>query len=68
MRRLFKEATKIIEEDVRWLHDAAERFKEVAHLLPKPERASWILLSDMYDERANIHARLAAKMQHASDA
>jgi hypothetical protein len=68
MRRLFKEATKIIEEDVRWLHGAAERFKEVAHLLPKPERASWILLSDMYDERANIQARLAAKMQHASDA
>ena len=44
MRRLFKEATKIIEEDVRWLHDAAERFEEVAHLLPQSKRASWILL------------------------
>jgi hypothetical protein len=66
MRRLFKEATKIIEDDVRWLHDAAERFEEVAHLLPKPQRASWILLTDMYDERADIHARLAAKMRRAS--
>ena len=68
MRRLFNEATKIIEEDVRWFHDAAERFKEVAHLLPKPERVSWILPTDMYDERADIHIRLAQKMRHASNA
>ena len=66
MRRLFNEAAKIIEEDVRWFRDAAERFEEVAHLLPKPERASWILLTDMYDERADIHARLAEKMRHGS--
>jgi hypothetical protein len=67
MRRLFNEATKVIEDDVRWLHDAAERFEEVAHLLPKSERASWILLTDMYDERADIHARLAKRMRHARD-
>jgi hypothetical protein len=66
MRGLFKEAAKIIEDDVRWLHDAAERFEEVAHMLPKPQRASWILLTDMYDERADIHAQLAAKMRRAS--
>lgn len=66
MRRLFKEATKIIEDDVRWLHDAAQRFEEIAHSLPKSQRASWILLTDMYDERADIHARLAAKMRHAA--
>lgn len=66
MRRLFKEATKIIEEDVRWLHDAAERFEEVAHLLPQSKRASWILLTDMYDERADIHARLAEKTRRVS--
>ena len=66
MRRLFNEAIKIIEDDVRWLHDAAQRFEEVAHSLPKSQRASWILLTDMYDERANIHARLAAKMRRAS--
>jgi hypothetical protein len=66
MRRLFKEATKIIEDDVRWLHDAAQRFEEVAHMLPKCERASWILLTDMYDGRADIHARLAKKMRRAS--
>ena len=63
MGRLFNEATKVIEDDVRWLHDAAERFEEVAHSLPKSKRATWILLTDMYDERANIHARLAAKMR-----
>ena len=68
MRRLFKEATKIIEDDVRWLHDAAQRFEEIAHSLPKSQRASWILLTDMYDERAAIHARLVAKMRHASHA
>jgi hypothetical protein len=68
MRRLFNEATKVIEDDVRWLHDAAERFEEVAHLLPKPKRASWILLTDMYDERAGIHARLAEKMRRVSGA
>ena len=68
MRRLFNEATKLIEEDVRWFHDAAERFKEVAHLLPKPARASWILLTDMYNERTDIHARLAEKMRHTSHA
>jgi hypothetical protein len=34
MRRLFNEAIKIIEADVTWLHDAAERFEEVAHILP----------------------------------
>jgi hypothetical protein len=66
MRRLFNEATKVIEEDVRWLHDAAERFEEVAHLLPKSERASWILLTDMYDERADMHVRLAKKMRQAT--
>jgi hypothetical protein len=66
MRRLFKEATKIIEDDVRWLHDAAERFEEVAHSQPGSKRASWILLTDMYDERADIHARLAAKMRRVS--
>ena len=68
MRRLFKEATKIIEDDVRWLHDAAQRFEEIAHSLPKSQRASWILLTDTYDERAAIHARLVAKMRHASHA
>jgi hypothetical protein len=66
MRRLFNEATKIIEEDVRWFHDAAERFKEVARLLSQAERASWILLTDMYDERADIHARLVEKMRRVS--
>jgi len=68
MRRLFNEAIKIIEADVTWLHDAAERFEEVAHMLPKSQRASWILLTDMYDERADTHARLAAKMRHAAHA
>ena len=66
MRRLFNEAIKIIEADVTWLHDAAERFEEVAHMLPKAERSSWILLTDMYDERADIHARLADKMRRPS--
>ena len=66
MRRLFNEAIKIIEDDVRWLHDAAQRFEEIAHSLPKSQRASWILLTDMYDERANIHARLAVRMRRAS--
>jgi hypothetical protein len=66
MPTLFNEATKTIEDDVRWLRDAAQRFEEVAHMLPKPQRASWILLTDMYDERADIHARLAAKMRRAS--
>jgi hypothetical protein len=66
MRRLFKEATKVIEDDVRWLHDAAERFEEIAHMLPQSERASWILLTDMYDERADIHARLAKRMRQVS--
>ena len=66
MRRLFNEPTKTIEEDVRWLHDAAERFEEVAHLLPQSKRASWILLTDMYDERAESHARLAEKMRRAT--
>jgi hypothetical protein len=66
MRRLFNEAAKIIEDDVRWLHDAAEHFEEVAHMLPKPQRASWILLTDMYDERADIHARLAKRMRRVS--
>jgi hypothetical protein len=40
-----------------------KRFEEVAHLLPRSKRASWILLTDMYDERADIHARLAEKMR-----
>ena len=66
MRRLFKEATKVIEDDVRWLHDAAERFEEIAHMLPQSERTSWILLTDMYDERADIHARLAKRMRQVS--
>jgi len=66
MRRLFKEATKVIEDEVRWLHDAAERFEEIAHMLPQSERASWILLTDMYDERADIHARLAKRMRQVS--
>jgi hypothetical protein len=66
MRRLFNDAIKIIEDDVRWLHDAAERFEEVAHLLPQSKRASWILLTDMYDERADMHARLAKKMRRAT--
>jgi len=66
MRRLFKEATKVIEDDVRWLHDAAERFEEIAYMLPQSERASWILLTDMYDERADIHARLAKRMRQVS--
>jgi hypothetical protein len=68
MRRLFTEAIKIIEDDVRWLHDVAHRFEEVAHSLPKSQRAGWILLTDMYDERADIHARLAAKMRRAAHA
>jgi len=42
--------------------------KEVAHLFPKPARASWILLTDMYNQRADIHARLAEKMRHTSHA
>jgi hypothetical protein len=58
---------KTIEEDARWFHDAAERFEDVAHLLPKPERASWILLTDMYDERVDIHKRLAERMRRARD-
>jgi hypothetical protein len=48
------------------LHDAAERFEEIAHMLPQSERASWILLTDMYDERADIHARLAKRMRQVS--
>jgi hypothetical protein len=43
MRRLFNEATKVIEDDIRWF-----------------------LLTDMYDERADIHARLAEKMRRVS--
>jgi hypothetical protein len=68
MRRLFNEAIKIIEDDVRWLHDPAQRFEEIAHSLSKSQRVSWILLTDMSDERADIHARLAAKMRRAADA
>ena len=68
MRRLFNEAIKVIEDDVRWLQDAGQRFEEIAHSLPQSQRASWILLTDMYDERADIHARLAAKMRRAAHA
>jgi hypothetical protein len=38
MRRLFEEATKIVEEDVRRFHDAAQHFEEVAHMLPKSQK------------------------------
>jgi len=40
--------------------------KRLPTCCPKSERASWILLTDMYDERADIHARLAKRMRQVS--
>jgi len=48
MRKLFNEALKQSENNVRWLRDAAQRFNELAHLLTRSDRAKWILLTDMY--------------------
>lgn len=63
MRSCFNEAIKIIEDDIRWFHDAAQHFEEITTLLPKSERARWILLTNMYDERSEIHSQLAKKMR-----
>jgi hypothetical protein len=47
-------SSETVENNVRWLRDAAQRFNELAHLLTSSDRARWILLTDMYRESADM--------------
>ena len=40
----------LVEEDTKWLGDAAKRFDELARQLGEPEKSRWGLLAAVYQD------------------
>ena len=55
----------LVEEDIKWLGDAAKRFDELASQLDEPEKSKWGLLAAVYQERAKVHQELVEKLSDA---
>jgi hypothetical protein len=63
MEELFKEALSLIEDDAKWLDDAAKHCEDLASKLGEEEKSKWRLTTTMYHERAQRHRELVVKMR-----
>jgi hypothetical protein len=63
MEELFREALSLIEDDVNWLHDAAQHCNDLASKLGEEDKTKWRLVATVYHERADMHSQLAEKMR-----
>jgi hypothetical protein len=63
MEELFREALSLIEDDAKWLHDAAQHCEDLTSKLGEEEKSKWRLVTAVYHERADVHSRLAEKMR-----
>jgi hypothetical protein len=58
-----KEVMSVIEDNVKWLNDAARHFETLAHKLGEEEKSKWSLLTTVYRERAKLHEELAMRLR-----
>lgn len=67
MEGLFKEALTLVEDDARWLDDAAHHCESLISHLSEDEKSKWRLLTAVYHERAKTHRELAARMRQLAE-
>lgn len=62
MATLLEELTAFIRGDAQWWDDAARHIEDVASKLADNEKSKWQLVSACYQERAQLHRDLVARL------
>ena len=58
-------ALLLIEEDIKWLRNAAQHFENLTNQLGVAEQPKWALLAACYQERAGMHEALLDRLRDA---
>jgi hypothetical protein len=64
MEVLLKDLAAIIRGDAQWWDDAAQHIDNAACNCDENEKSKWQLIAACYQERAQLHRDMAARLQH----
>jgi uncharacterized NAD(P)/FAD-binding protein YdhS len=63
METLLREVVSFVQDNAKWWDDAAQHFDDIARNLSDQEKPKWQLVAACYQERAQLHRDLVARVQ-----